>query len=336
MVEIKTYAPAVISTLNRYEHFKRCLESLEKCKGAEYTDVYVGLDYPPSEKYVEGWKKIDSYLQQKEVKNGFKKLVVIRREHNFGVSGVNSNYGRLVRDEIINKYDRFLPVEDDNEFSPNYLEFVNQGLELYKDDEKCTAICGYNYYGMSIPENYRESTYLSREFSGWGCGYWTEKWKLFADRLNINYEKEIMNSWKRIWTIYKHEPRLLNTIILNIQIGRAFGDTLYVCQQYLDDYYSVFPVLSKVRNHGFDGSGTTIFKPDEFHNKQVIDEKHDFEMNRLYVVDDKVQKEVEKCFERSLFLNIVIFIRVFVFYLSGIDILFFEQKRRNKSLFKKK
>ena len=64
-MEIKTYAPVLIPTLNRYEHFKRCLESLEKCTGAEHTEIFVALDYPPSEKYKEGWSKICKYLEEK-------------------------------------------------------------------------------------------------------------------------------------------------------------------------------------------------------------------------------------------------------------------------------
>lgn len=34
-MEIKQYAPVVIPTLNRYDHFKACLESLEKCRGVD-------------------------------------------------------------------------------------------------------------------------------------------------------------------------------------------------------------------------------------------------------------------------------------------------------------
>lgn len=90
------YAPVIIPTLNRYEHFKRCLESLEKCTGAEMTEVYVGLDFPPSDKYVEGWKKIDIYLKEKEVNNHFKKLIVVRRETNCGVGHQFSNGSLLV------------------------------------------------------------------------------------------------------------------------------------------------------------------------------------------------------------------------------------------------
>lgn len=65
-MEIKQYAPVLIPTLNRYEHFKRCLESLERCTGADMTDVYVGLDYPTSDKYRKGWQKIDLFLKEKE------------------------------------------------------------------------------------------------------------------------------------------------------------------------------------------------------------------------------------------------------------------------------
>lgn len=36
-----THAPVGIVTPNRYEHFKQCLESLERCTGADKTEVHV-------------------------------------------------------------------------------------------------------------------------------------------------------------------------------------------------------------------------------------------------------------------------------------------------------
>ncbi len=328
------YAPVIIPTLNRYKHFKRCIESLEKCTGADKTEVYVALDYPPSEKYRKGWQEIDEYLRNKEETNRFKKLYVIRREHNFGISNINtSNFGRLVYDEILNKYETFISTEDDNVFSPNFLEYVNQGLYQYRDDENCVAICGYNYDGMDF-HNYKYNVYLSREYSAWGIGNWTEKWINQNNYLTIDYAKNIMASWRSIWTIYKHEPRLLNTVMLNIAINRPFGDTMRVCYQYLEDKHSVFPVLSKVKNMGFDGSGTSIFKADDTHEKQVIDESSQFEMDVIErEVKLEVQNKVELVFKRSWPLNIIIFIRVLLYYLFKVDIMYYEQKRRNKSLF---
>lgn len=60
------YAPVLIPTLNRYDHLRRCLESLSRCSWAEYTDVFVALDYPPEqnrEKYEDGWRQNRAYLR---------------------------------------------------------------------------------------------------------------------------------------------------------------------------------------------------------------------------------------------------------------------------------
>ena len=54
---IQQYAPVVIPTLKRYVHLQRCLGSLDKGTGADKTDVYVELDYPSSELFVDGWKR---------------------------------------------------------------------------------------------------------------------------------------------------------------------------------------------------------------------------------------------------------------------------------------
>ena len=41
--------PIIIPTLCRYEHFARCIESLKENKYAQYTDIYIGIDYPITE-----------------------------------------------------------------------------------------------------------------------------------------------------------------------------------------------------------------------------------------------------------------------------------------------
>lgn len=51
------YTPIMIPTLCRYEHFRRCLESLQRRTHANETDVYVGLDYPAKESHWDGYKK---------------------------------------------------------------------------------------------------------------------------------------------------------------------------------------------------------------------------------------------------------------------------------------
>ena len=142
-MEIITYAPVLITTLNRYEHFVRCLESLERCTGSENTEVYVALDYPPSEKYKGGWVKISSYLSEKEQSNNFKNLHVIRRDHNYGVGKKGGNEEVLIED-VMQKYDRYILTEDDNEFSPCFLQYMNKALTKFYEDDDIFLVCGFN------------------------------------------------------------------------------------------------------------------------------------------------------------------------------------------------
>ena len=57
-MENKLLIPICIPTCNRYEHLKRCVESLSKCTLASETDLIISVDYPPSDKYVDGNEKI--------------------------------------------------------------------------------------------------------------------------------------------------------------------------------------------------------------------------------------------------------------------------------------
>ena len=80
-MEITQFAPVLIPTLNRYEHFKRCVESLAHCTHADKTDLFIALDYPLKDSHWKGYKKIKQYLSEI---SGFKTITIIERERNFG------------------------------------------------------------------------------------------------------------------------------------------------------------------------------------------------------------------------------------------------------------
>ena len=277
-MEIKTFSPVLIPTLNRYEHFKRCLDSLEKCIWADKTVVYVGLDYPPSDKYVEGWKKIDAYLAEKETRNGFKHLYVRRREHNCGISGKGNNFSLLL-DEVRQISDRYILSEDDNEFSPNFLDYINKGLEKYKDSPQIYAICGYNYpIDLS---NYDKEYYFSHEFAAWGYGCWFEKRKRVLD---------IIQSPKYIIDLYKSYPlsvyfkNNLKLMSLSTRIGDGFlGDVYLTSYLHSRNVYTVFPKVSLVRNWGHDGTGINCGAMEKrlevLYTKQSIDKETEFDFS---------------------------------------------------------
>lgn len=252
-MEITTYAPVIIPTLNRYEHFVRCLESLEKCTGANHTEVYVALDYPPSDKYVEGWEKIDDYLKEKEALNGFGELIVIRRDHNYGVCHENGNYETLIR-ELKIRYDRYILSEDDNEFSPCFLEYMNKCLERFKDDDRINLVCGYNYQ-MDFPKMYKNNFYITKWGCPWGTGEWTFKSEKYNSLYSLEKLREILHDSKKRTLLYERYPDSLRSIITMLKNQKIYADAVKGIYKNLYDTYCVMPRESMVRNYGNDGSG---------------------------------------------------------------------------------
>lgn len=252
-MEIKTYAPVIIPTLNRYEHFKRCLESLESCSGAEHTEVYVALDYPPSERYVNGWKKIDAYLKSKENNNGFRKLHVIRRSRNYGL--MKGNFWHTKMDVIFPNYESYISTEDDNVFSPCFLEFMNKSLNRFKDDASILKICGYNHLDNCDDLGIKGNYIFSKRGSAWGCGGWVHKDKLLNELYDLNVLKGMLQE-KKTYQLFKEKaPQCISYIRSMIKTGQLYGDSIWEIYCFLNDCKFILPAVSMVRNLGFDGTG---------------------------------------------------------------------------------
>lgn len=270
------YCPVIIPTLNRYEHLKRCIESLERCEGANNTELYIGLDYPPAEKYEEGWKKIVEYLEVKQDINGFKSLHILRRNENFGAV---KNIEEL-KTFISGKFDRYIFSEDDNEFSPNFLVYINKGLTRFENNPNIYAICGYNYPVDMC--GYENNYYFSQEFSAWGVGHWVKKDNIVNSVIKRDgYFKEFCRL-QPISTFLKDGGRLLPFIrYIN---SDYLGDVYITTYIRSNNLFCVFPTVSTVRNWGHDGTGVNCDKIDltkcyEDQNIQDIDS---------FVFDDNV------------------------------------------------
>lgn len=276
-ISITTYAPVLIPTLNRYEHLKRCVESLEQCTGADKTHVYIAVDYPPSEKYVSGWKQICEYLKTKEKTNRFAHLHIILREKNYGVCHKDGNYETLIRD-ICERYDRYILSEDDNEFSACFLEFINKGLERFKDDDRITAVCGYNF-PMEFPPMYRNNYYLTKRCCAWGIGEWRSKTTKVGDLYDFKVLGNLLRDRKTYNRIKDTSPRLISSIVSMIKYRRYWSDAIKEIYAIINDTYFLLPTDTLVRNHGNDGSGDHSKKKNEAQNsfylaQNLKDEKY--------------------------------------------------------------
>ncbi|GHC58412.1 hypothetical protein [Ulvibacter litoralis] len=238
------YAPFLIPTLNRHSHFKNCIESLLKCDQVEQTDIFIALDYPLTEKHYEGYNKILEYLSS-PVFESFKSLTVFKRAENLGaIENI-----RQAREVIYKEYDRLIFSEDDNVFSTDFLSFINEGLEVYKDREDIFSINGY-HFPIEL-NHYDKDVYLFDGMSAWGYGTWKHKWEQV--KFDISLLEEFLKDKEQL----KHfnKPRLLSRIRRIVETRKMTGDTFIGYYQHVNKMYSVFPTISRVRNLGHDGTG---------------------------------------------------------------------------------
>lgn len=259
------YAPIIIPTLNRYEHFKECVESLAKNTHADKTELVIGLDYPPSEKYVDGWKKIKGYIPTIQ---GFGKITVFEHEKNLG-PGENTLF---IKTYALEKYGIYIFTEDDNIFSPCFLDYMDKCLELFKNDNSVMAICSYikrNEY----PENQNANTLIkiSGAFNGWGYGSWKDRVEYYSEKIDFDYRKTVCND-RRILRALKRPEQFANFLDwLEKKSLNSPCDITYAMTNLLDNKSVIYPTSYIGKNNGFDDSGVNCTSQDLiYHNDREI------------------------------------------------------------------
>lgn len=313
-MEISNYAPVIIPTLNRYEHFKRCLESLEQCSGAEHTDVYVALDFPPSEKYVDGWKKIDSYLKEKEQHNGFKSIIVYRRDHNLGICNPTSNFITL-ENAVREVSDKYIFTEDDNVFSPNFLEYVNWGLETFDADDSIMFICGFKRVNVDFLTN---NVYKYPKFAPWGYGTWAHKRDKYRHQRDFDYIKEYLKSIS-FTDLFTDRIRVASILLGMLKKRQLQGDGLTNMIP-IEKRNSIFPKKSMVRNLGWDGSGQHGGSKSGFEyykSLEIDDNIHFVPIITEELYDKRLKKVYESSYKTPLLHILYNNVRFVIYKLTG-------------------
>lgn len=277
------FTPVLIITLNRREHLQRCIESLKKNKYAEDTELYIGLDYPPNEKYMDGYKDVVSYLEKGI--HGFKNVVILKQKEN---KGPFSNFVDL-QNLAYEKYDRFIYTEDDNEFSSNYLEYMNKALDRYELEENILAVSGYSY--PINTEKFSGNVFLCDSyFSALGYGMWKNKEKHMREYLNRVYFEDLYRNRNYMGKLQKTSKNQYSNMVKGM-LGYTPDIFQRGCIREVDLTFAlymqafqmkvVFPVISKVRNWGYDGSGVNCNQVEFADNQNVNHRNYRFDMQKI-------------------------------------------------------
>ncbi|VGO12279.1 hypothetical protein PDESU_00830 [Pontiella desulfatans] len=238
-------APILISVYDRKEHLQRCIEALLLNKEASQTVLYIVSDGAKDEDRKRIIREIRTYILGIE---GFKEVRTRFREENWGmrasamdaIAWVFSEHASLIR------------MEDDIVCSPHYLEFLNQGLQTYRNDERVFCICAHTHPQYKPPANYPHDVFLWRSFSPWGFAMWKDRWEDLLEATEM--ERKRLDD-PTVWKAYCRNRPILSSR-KNYLEGVLHNDARINLHMFLEDKYAIYPNKALSINSGMDGSGT--------------------------------------------------------------------------------
>lgn len=253
------YAPIILFAFNRPDAIRRTVESLKRNTEASESDLFVFVDGPrescPSD--------VDNVHRVKEYVNTITGFSNVERKFSETNRGLALSVITGVSD-VINRYGRAIVLEDDLILSENCLSFLNQGLDMYEEKHEVFSVCAYTNK-VSIPKNYNDDAYFCVRSSSWGWATWADRWNSVDWELNdwAKYVgmKNAFNKWGGS-DCYGMLQGWRNGLNKSWAIRFCFA-------QFLQQKLSLFPVISKISNEGFDGEGTNCKKYNRF--KYVFD-----------------------------------------------------------------
>lgn len=274
-------APLIIFTYNRLDTLELTIKNLQQNILADKTNVFIFSDYAGKEKDIESVNKLRNFIHSID---GFKSITIIEREENYGlakniIEGVTN---------IINKYEKVIVLEDDLLTSKNFLSYMNQALEFYKNDEKISSISGFSWNLYSL-KYLKEDTFLAYRPSSWGWATWKKKWE------NIDWELKDFDTFikdKKATKVFNLGGMDMTRMLKHFKEGKNNSWAIrYSYNIFKQNKYCIYPRISKIQNIGF-GSNSTHCSGEHIH-KTILDDSENthFNFSKNLILNEQILKE---------------------------------------------
>lgn len=279
-------SPVFVSVYQRYEHLARLIESLQRNPEAHDTILYVSSDAAANSNDERHVIRIRDYLNQI---TGFKDVRIFAPKYNTHGSIISK-----VKEEIFRNHDSMIRIEDDNVVSRNFLKYMNEGLNFYKEDKRIFSICGYVTPGCEKSGSQLVSGV--KMHNPWGYATWRDRWATFDPM--YAFQNEISS------VAFQNELKLAgrflyDSLILDLN-GWAKAEDARICAHVIrSSMLSVYPPESLVENTGLDGSGLRAKKMKRFSIELKDDVK--FTFPDYLSVDYEFTEKLRAYMDRSKF-----------------------------------
>ncbi len=282
---MKQLAPIGIGTYNRLSHLKKTINALKNNILSMESELYIFSD-GAKDGDEEMVHKLRVYLHTID---GFKKIYIIQRATNLGPL---LNHGKGM-DFLLEKYGKFIYLEDDIVSASGFLRFMNDALDLYEDRENIHSISGYT---PSIKNSikFEEDGFIFQRFTGWGMGTWKDKFYK-VKRIDKNDYLKFINNPKTVQKAIENSGgNILKEFKDDAYRKNNYYDVQATFLEYQENSYTLYPKQSLVLNIGHDGTG----------QQSGVTKKFDvtlWDKNTNFILSKEVSPNVEIVKEMALF-----------------------------------
>ena len=239
-----TLSPILLFVYNRPAHTRRALESLLRNAEAARSRLIV---YSDAAKTAADEPLVAEVRRLVHGIKGFAEVEIVLREKNWGLA-------RNIIDGVTratDTYGRVIVLEDDLVVAPYFLRFMNEALEVYKDEPKVGHIQACDFtQDPSLPD-----TFLILFTGSWGWGTWQRAWQHFCPDGQVLLDQLEARHLTRRFDFGGKYPftRMLRRQIAGRNNSWAIR---WNASLFLKGILSLNVGRSLVQNEGVDGSGT--------------------------------------------------------------------------------
>jgi hypothetical protein len=248
-----TLAPIALFVYNRPEHTRQTVEALLRNPLAAQSELFIFSDAAKTPETLNRVEQVRAYIR---TVGGFKSVQVIEREKNHGLA--NSIIDGVTK--LCDDYGRVIVLEDDLVVAPTFLNYMNEALAKYQDNEKVMQISGYMF---PLPIQADSDAFFLPFTTSWGWATWKRAWEKFDPEAKAFESLKVDAQKRRAFDLDNSYPyfKMLEQQKKGLSDSWAIRWNLSV---FNENGLVLFPRVTLVNNHGFDGSGVHCGKVLDF------------------------------------------------------------------------
>jgi hypothetical protein len=239
-------APIVLFTYKRLDTLQQTVVALQKNYLALESDLYIFSDAAKGELDAVAVNEVRKYIQSVD---GFKSITIYESQVNKGlatsiIEGVS---------QVLKVHESVIVLEDDLVSTNNFLDYMNQSLESFKNEEDVFSISGFSF-NLELNDTYIYDSYFLNRGWSWGWATWRDRWNEIDWEIH-DYSEFIKD--KRAQKLFSEGGSDLNGMLKKQMKNNLDSWAIrWFYNQYKCKGLTVYPIQSKILNEGFGENAT--------------------------------------------------------------------------------